>query len=53
MCSISVMCLYAEKMYGNMRKSHECLRSGNNNKLQWICMNECGSKVFSNTTSLK
>ena len=53
MCSIRVMCLYGEKMHGNMQKSHECLRLGNNNKLQWICMNEYGNKVFSNTTGHK
>ena len=53
MCSIRVMCLYAEKMHGNMQKSHECFRLGNNNKLQWICMNEYGNKVFSNTTGPK
>ena len=54
MCSIRMMCLYAEKMHENMQKIHECLRLGNNNnKPQWICMNEYGSKVLPNTTGHK
>ena len=49
MSSIRMMCLYAEKMHGNMQMSHECKRLGNNNKLQWIWLNEYASEVFSNT----